>query len=169
MAVAFAVAPPAGQNFGAHRLDRVRKTFRAAAIIGSSIMMLLPLLCQWKPEWLMHAFTSDPAVVAIGSVYLLISSWNFVAQCITFSCSGMFQAFGRTLPSLYASAARLVVFAAPVLWLSTQAGFQLGDAWHLVLVTVTMQMCISVWLLRRALVREQAVLAETAGHRWVHA
>ena len=41
MAVAFAVAPLAGQNFGAHQLDRVRDTFRAAAIIGSSIMQEL--------------------------------------------------------------------------------------------------------------------------------
>jgi putative MATE family efflux protein len=168
MAVAFAVAPLAGQNFGAQRLDRVRETFRAAAIIGSSIMMALTLLCQWKPEWLMHAFTSDPAVVAIGSGYLLISSWNFVAQCIIFSCSGMFQAFGRTLPSLYASAARLVVFAVPVLWLSTRAGFELDDVWRLVLTTVTLQMCVSVWLLKRALVREQAVLG-VARRRWVHA
>lgn len=168
MAVAFAVAPLAGQNFGAHQLDRVRDTFRAAAIIGSTIMMSLTLLCQWKPEWLMHAFTSDPVVVAIGSGYLLISSWNFVAQCIIFSCSGMFQAFGRTLPSLYASAVRLVVFAVPVLWLSTRTGFQLDDVWHLVLLTVTTQMCVSVWLLKRALLREQAVLARTP-HRWVHA
>ena len=167
MAVAFAVAPLAGQNFGARRLDRVRDTFRAAAIIGSSVMMALTLLCQWKPQWLMHAFTSDPVVVAIGSGYLLISSWNFVAQCIIFSCSGMFQAFGRTLPSLYASAVRLVVFAVPVLWLSTRSGFELDDVWRLVLLTVTMQMCVSVWLLKRALLREQAVLAETP-RRWVH-
>jgi putative MATE family efflux protein len=169
MAVAFSVAPLAGQNFGARRLDRVRETFRAAAIIGSSIMIALTLLCQWKPEWLMHAFTSDPAVVAIGSGYLLISSWNFVAQCIIFSCSGMFQAFGRTLPSLYASTARLVVFAIPVLWLSRRAGFELDDVWHLVLTTVTAQMCISVFLLKRALQREQSMLVPSRGHRWVRA
>jgi putative MATE family efflux protein len=168
MAVAFAVAPLAGQNFGAQRLDRVRETFRAAAIIGSTIMMALTLVCQWKPEWLMHAFTSDPAVIAIGSGYLLITSWNFVAQCIIFSCSGMFQAFGRTLPSLYASAARLITFAVPVLWLSTRAHFELDDVWLLVLTTVTAQMCFSVLLLKRELIREQAVLA-VAGRRWAHA
>ena len=34
MAVAFAVAPVAGQNFGAHQYARVRETFRTAAILS---------------------------------------------------------------------------------------------------------------------------------------
>ena len=34
LAVAFAAAPVAGQNFGAGQADRVKETFRAAAWIG---------------------------------------------------------------------------------------------------------------------------------------
>src|SRR5205814_6400906 len=45
MAVAFATGPIAGQNFGARHAERVRDTFRHAAIMGAVIMLTLTLLC----------------------------------------------------------------------------------------------------------------------------
>jgi putative MATE family efflux protein len=156
MAVAFAVAPLAGQNVGAGRPERVRATFRHAALVGSAIMLLLTLFCQWRPELLVHVFTSDPPVIAVGADYLRIISWNFVAQGIIFSCSGMFQALGNTLPALYSSASRLFTFALPAFWMSTRPGFDLRHVWYLSVATVTLQMCFSLWLLRRELRRHQA-------------
>ena len=50
MAVAFAVSPIAGQNFGAKQPDRVRKTFWSALKIGTVIMLALTALCQWNPR-----------------------------------------------------------------------------------------------------------------------
>ncbi len=162
MAVAFAVAPLAGQNFGAGHLPRVRETFRSAAILGSAIMVLLTLLCQWKPEWLVHGFTSDAAVIAVGADYLRIISWNFVAQGLIFSCSGMFQALGNTMPPLYSSATRLVTFALPAYVLSTRPGFELKQVWYLSVATVTCQALLSLWLLRHELRKRDALKLATA-------
>ncbi|HEY6985248.1 MAG TPA: MATE family efflux transporter, partial [Rhodanobacteraceae bacterium] len=77
MAVAFATAPIAGQNVGGGHHDRVRETFRSSIIVGSSIMLLLTLICQWRPEWFVHFFTNDPAVLAVAGTFLHIISWNF--------------------------------------------------------------------------------------------
>ena len=66
MAVAFAVTPVAGQNFGAGRLERVRETFRRGAMLSSALMLLITLVCQWRPEWFIYAFTRAPEVVAVG-------------------------------------------------------------------------------------------------------
>jgi len=162
MAVAFAVAPLAGQNAGAGLLARVRTTFRHAALLGSVLMLLLTLFCQWRPELLVHFFTSDPPVIAVGADYLRIISWNFVAQGIIFSCSGMFQALGNTLPSLYSSASRLLTFALPAFWMSTRPGFDLRHVWYLSVATVTLQMCMSLWLLRREMRRREAIAAAPA-------
>ena len=159
MAVAFAVAPLAGQNAGAGLLARVRTTFSHAAMLGSVLMLLLTLFCQWRPELLVHFFTSDPPVIAVGADYLRIISWNFVAQGIIFSCSGMFQALGNTLPSLYSSASRLLTFALPAFWMSTQPGFDLRHVWYLSVATVTLQMFMSLWLLRREVRRREAIAA----------
>ncbi|MBC7989282.1 MAG: MATE family efflux transporter [Luteimonas sp.] len=161
MAVAFATAPVAGQNFGAGLHARVRETFVAAAWIGSVPMLVLTLLCQWRPEWLIHGFTRDPAVVAVGADYLRIIAWNFVASGLIFTASGMFQAVGNTLPALLSSATRLLTFAVPALWLSQRGGFTLRDLWHLSVATVTLQMIISLVMLRLELRRPRPMVAAT--------
>ena len=151
MAVAFAAAPLAGQNVGARANDRVRETFRSAALIGSAIMLGLTLVCQVRPGLFLRPFTSEAAVVAVGSEFLRVISWNFVASGLIFTCSGMFQALGNTLPSLASSASRLVLFAAPAVWLSLRPGFTLRQLWVLSVATVTVQAVLSLWLLQREL------------------
>jgi putative MATE family efflux protein len=148
MAIAFATSPVAGQNFGAGMFDRVRATFRAAAGIGSVIMLALTLLCQVKPEWFVSGFTQDPAVIAIAAEFLRYISWNFVASGLVFTCSGMFQAIGNTVPSLISSGSRLLTFVLPAIWLSRQPGFELRQVWLLSMASVALQAVFSLWLLR---------------------
>jgi hypothetical protein len=66
LALSFAVPAVAGQNVGAKRPDRVRETFRSAAIMSTVLMMALTLLCQLRPAWLVQGFTDDPAVVEVA-------------------------------------------------------------------------------------------------------
>ncbi len=156
MAVSFSAAPLAGQNVGAGHLDRVRDTFKWAAIIGCGPMALLTLLCQLAPALPLSVFTQEAAVVAVGTDFLRIISWNFVATGLIFTCSGMFQALGNTVPSLISSATRLLTFAIPALSLASRPGFHLGQVWRLSVITVTLQACMSVFMLRRILQRPLA-------------
>jgi len=149
IAIAFAASPVAGQNVGAGLFDRVRATFRAATIIGSVLMIVLTLICQIKPEWFVRGFTHDEAVVAVAAEFLRYISWNFVASCIVFTCSGMFQALGNTVPALMSSASRFFTFALPAVWLSRQPGFQLHHVWLVSMASVALQAVFSLWLLRR--------------------
>ena len=153
MAIAFATSPVAAQNMGAGLFDRVRGTFRAAVGIGSVLMLALTLLCQIKPEWFMRWFTQDPAVIAVAAEFLGYISWNFVAQGIVFTCSGMFQALGNTVPSLLSSGSRLLTFILPAIWVSRQPGFQLHQVWIVSMVSVGLQAVISLVLLRWQLQR----------------
>jgi putative MATE family efflux protein len=162
MALAFATSPVAGQNVGARLFDRVRATFRSSVAIGSTIMVTLTLLCQVKPEWFARGFTSDPAVIAVAAEFLRYISWNFVAQGIVFTCSGMFQALGNTVPSLMSSGSRLLTFALPVAWWSQQPGFELHDVWMVSIASVTLQALFSLWLLRGQLQRRTQALPAAA-------
>ena len=123
MALAFGAAPLAGQNFGARRYERVRATFRHAAVVSSVLMLALTLICQAAPHLFIRAFSKQPEVVSVGAEYLRIISWNFVATGLIFTCSGLFQALGNTWPSLLSSASRLLTFVVPAVWLSTQPDF----------------------------------------------
>ncbi len=151
MAVAFAAAPVAGQNFGAGLADRVRCTFRDAALICSALMLLATLFIQWRPEMLLAPFTSDAQALAVATDYLRIASWNFVASGVVFTCSSMFQGLGDTRPSLIASASRLVTFAVPAIWLQTQPGVTLHTFWILSVTSVYLQMLLALALLRHQL------------------
>ena len=147
MAIAFAATPVAGQNFGAGRFDRVRETFRSAAILSSTLMLLITLICQWRPEWFIYVFTRAPEVVAVGGPYLRIISWNFLATGLIFTCSGLFQALGNTWPSLLSSASRLLTFVVPAVLLSHEPHFALTQVWYLSVATVTLQALTSLMLL----------------------
>jgi MATE family, multidrug efflux pump len=149
MAVAFAAAPIAGQNFGARRPERVRETFKWTVTYSVVIMLLLTVLCQFESDFFVHIFTTEAAVVAVGVQLLVISSWNFAANGVIFSCSSMFQALGNTWPSIGSSAVRLIVFIGPVLWLSTRPGFQLVHVWYLSVMSMFLQAVVSILLLRR--------------------
>ncbi len=151
MAVAFATAPLAGQNIGAGDWPRARKSFYTAAWAGSGIMAVLTLLCQLQPAWLIHAFTNDANVIAVAAVFLQTISWNFVASGLIFTCSGMFQALGSTVPALLSSASRLITFVIPALWLAQQTNFQLQQLWQLSVFSVALQAALSIWLISRRL------------------
>jgi Na+-driven multidrug efflux pump len=128
-------------------------------------MLALTLLCQLAPGPLMHLFTADPAVVAVGADYLRVVSWNFLATGIVFVSSSMFQAMGNTLPPLGASALRMALFAGLAGAVSRQLDFELRDVWYISVATVMAQLVITVWLLRREFARKLGPLLADAGDR----
>ncbi len=149
MAMAFAAAPIAGQNFGAGLHDRTRKTFTTAASMGVGLMLMLMVLIQLQAERMVGFFTDDPAVISVATGFLHIISFNFVATGVIFTCSSMFQALGNTVPSVISSATRILTFAIPAMWLSTRPGFQIRHIWMLSVATVAVQLMVSLLLLRR--------------------
>jgi putative MATE family efflux protein len=149
MAVAFAAAPIAGQNFGARKPERVRETFNWTVGMSIGIMLVLTIFCQFGSHLLMHIFTYDEEVVAVGATMLMITSWNFAANGIIFSCSSMFQGLGNTWPTIGSSIIRVFVFIGPALWLSQQPHFDLVHVWYLSVCSMFLQAVVSFALLRR--------------------
>jgi len=153
VALGFSVAPVAGQNFGARSRERVVDTFRKAAYMVSAVMALLIIVCLTAPHALIGVFSKDPAVLAVGTEYLRILSWNFVASGLIFVASSMFQAMGNTVPSLVASGVRILLVAVPAILLSRTAAFQLNWIWYLSVGAVFIQLALSMLLLRREFTR----------------
>jgi putative MATE family efflux protein len=149
VALGFAVAPVAGQNFGARLGDRVKAVFKTASVMAGTTMFVMALICNVAPAALVGLFSDDRAVIAVGDEYLRIISWNFIASGLIFVASSMFQAMGNTIPSLVASFSRLAIIAIPVLWLSRLPGFELRWIWYLSVVAILIQLTIVLLLLRR--------------------
>jgi len=149
VALGFSVAPVAGQNFGARLADRVRETWRAAVVLAIAAMAVFALLCRLFGPFLIRIFSSDPAVIAVGDEYLRIIAWTFVGSGIVFVNSSTFQAMGNTLPSLGSSILRILIVVIPGIVMSKQAGFRLDWIWYLSLVSIAVQVVVSLLLLRR--------------------
>jgi putative MATE family efflux protein len=151
VALGFAVAPVAGQNFAAGKGDRVRAAFKTAALLAGGVMFLMMIGIYLSAAPLMGIFTNDREVTRVGVEYLRIVVLNFVASGVTFVSSSMFQALGNTLPSLATSTVRLVVSIVPAILLARLAGFQLTWIWYLSAAAVLLQMVANLLLLRREL------------------
>lgn len=151
MALSFAVPAVAGQNVGAQRDDRVRETFRSAALMSTGLMIVLTMLCRLRPAWLVRGFADDPAVIDVAASFLRVISLNFVAQGLIFACSGMFQALGNTLPALASSAGRLLTFVVPAVWLTQWPDLRIEHVWYLSVASVALQTATSLLLLRQAM------------------
>jgi putative MATE family efflux protein len=149
MAVSFAAAPIVGQNFAAGKFARVRETFALATLIGACIMVVLTLFCQWGSVLVIRGFTKDPTAIAVGSQYLQVISWNFLASGFVFTCSAVFQGLGNTVPAVLSSASRVFTFVVPVLWMSAQPHFEMIHVWYLSVASVAFQAVFSLWLVRR--------------------
>ena len=156
VALSFAVAAVAGQNYGAGHHQRVRQSFAESARLNIGFMLLFTLVCHLAPAVMVGWFSSEPTVVAVGAEYLRYISWNYVASGLIMVAAGLFQGLGNTLPSLLASASRLLSFVLPVLWLAGQEGFQLHQVWIASAISVALQMVLSLALLRREFRRKLA-------------
>ncbi len=154
VALGFSVAPVAGQNFGAHLGDRVRRTFAVAAWMAAGFMIVWAVACFFYAPAMFRVFTHDPAVIAIGSEYLRIIAFTFVGSGLIFVSSSMFQALGNTLPPLAASFARIVLVAVPAIAMARMPGFELRWIWYLTSATILVQLGAVLWLLQREFQRK---------------
>ena len=154
VAIAFATAPVAGQNFGARLGQRVRSAFYSAAGITAAVMLVMTVLCHIAPDAMVRVFNGEAEVVRYGAEYLRIISWTFVASGVVFVSSSVFQGMGNTLPPLMSSVLRLALFAVPAYALARHPEFEMRHIWYAALCATGIQTCLSLWLLRREFARK---------------
>ena len=154
MAISFAVAPVAGQNFGAGLPDRVRRTVRDAALMSSALMACLTVLCLWEARLLVAPFAPDPAVAKAAATYLGIVSLNFVATGLIFTASGTFQALGDTRPALVGGVLRLIVFSSAAFWISAQPWARLEHLWWASAASALLHAVVALLFLRDQMKRK---------------
>jgi putative MATE family efflux protein len=163
MAVAFAIGPIVGQNFGAGKMDRVREACKMGIILNAAVMLMVTILVQINPQLLMLGFTDEKAVLEVGGDFLSIISLNFMAQGVVFSCSGIFQGLGNTRPALLSSTIRLLIFIPVAFYISHRAGFQLHQLWYVSMLAVIIQAVVSFLLVQREIkLKSHAHRAATA-------
>jgi Na+-driven multidrug efflux pump len=153
VALSFALAAVVGQNYGAGQSARVREAFLEGVKLNVGFMLVFTVISQLCGGWLVARFSSETAVVSVGAEYLHLVAFNYVSSGLIMVAAGVFQGLGNTLPSLLASASRLITFFVPVFWLARQPHFSLQQVWLTSMASVNLQMVLVMLLLRRELGR----------------
>ncbi len=122
------MVPIIAYNYGAARLDRVKKTIRLTMVTAITIMLAGFLAFQLMPGTLLGMFDASADMLSIGIPALRIISISFLMAgfCII-SCS-VFQAIGNPIHAMVASIIRQLGALLPAAWLLAQSG-QLNLVW----------------------------------------
>ncbi len=112
-----AITTYVGQNVGAGRWDRVKAGVKATLqlSIGISTVVCILLLVLVTP--LMRLFTTEPAVIAAGRVYLVTVVPFYLLLAITFVLNGAMRGAGSTLVPLIVTLTSLWVVRVPSAYL----------------------------------------------------
>ena len=109
----FAVLTLVGQNNGARRLDRVRKSWMTTMKYGLAMMLAGGAVLYFTRAPLMRAFTEDAEVIQRGVDYLGIATITLCAYVILFQTVFMLQGLKKPMYGLWIGIYRQIV--APVI------------------------------------------------------
>lgn len=120
MATSMALTPFIGQNWGAHRVDRVAEALcwaeRVVVVWGAAMWVLMLVIRQE----LAGVFTADPEVADLASEYLFYIPLAYGATGIVAVVSSTFNAIDRAVRSTIISALRGLGLALPFAWVGGQ-------------------------------------------------
>ena len=142
------MVPIIAYNFGAARMDRVRRTIKLTICTSVTIMTVGLLLFQLFPARLLGIFDPSEEMLAIGVTALRIISIHFPVAGFCIIAGSVFQAIGNPVYSLINSVCRQLVVLLPTAWLLAQTG-RLELVWLSFLVAEVASLILSLIFLRR--------------------
>jgi len=109
-----------GQNLGANKPERVKQGFKATFMMSGALALLTSLVVIIFRQPLMHLFTEDTAVIAIGADYLVIVSSFYIFFSTMFVIGGVMRGAGDTLIPMFITLFALWVIRIPAAWIMSR-------------------------------------------------
>lgn len=113
MALATAIGPVVGQNFGANLKPRVSQALRVAISVVVAYGFVLATLLFFGGGWLATLFTETPLINELIAIYMLILPASLIAYGIMIVLTGALNAVGRPIPGLIAAIIRIGIVTIP--------------------------------------------------------
>mgnify|MGYP000896791124 CR=1 FL=1 len=129
MSFAAAIAPFVGQNVGANQMQRVKKGYRSALVMTSSISIFISILFLLIPRTLIQVFTMDEQVILIGIEYMHIVAPFYIIFSSMFIVTGTLRGAGATIIPMFITLIALWVVRIPVSWILAENIGRVGIWW----------------------------------------
>ena len=155
------MVPIVSYNYGAARLDRVKRTVKLAIIAAVCIMAVGFVVFQAIPGTLLSFFSASDEMLQIGNVALRIISFSFLLAGFCVITGSVCQAIGNPIHSLIVSVARQLVVLLPVAWLLSLTG-RLELVWVAFPVAELISLTLSIIFLRKTMQAVEARIGNKA-------
>ena len=116
------MVPILAYNYGALRMDRIKKTIKLAMLYAVAMMIIGFAVFQLFPDALLGFFDASEAMMEIGRPALRTLSFSFLTAGLSVVSSSVYQAFGKSLYSFIVSFARQLVILIPIAYLMSLTG-----------------------------------------------
>jgi putative MATE family efflux protein len=115
--IAQGAQPISSYNYGAKKIDRVKKTVRLLLITCLTYSMALWALVMIGPEWFVAIFTSDASLIEFAAPMLRIYLGGLGLFGIQIACQMTFVSIGNALCSIIVAVVRKFVLLLPLIYL----------------------------------------------------
>jgi len=146
---AIAAATMVGQSIGAGKYTRAKLENWEANRMATIIMSAMGLVFFFFPYALLRAFTSDEAVIELGTVFLKIVALLQIPLAITMVLAGSLRGAGDTRFIMVATTIGMWAMRLPIAFV-TGVWFELGIfyVWSAMIADWTLRMALMLWRYR---------------------
>ena len=155
------IEPFVGQNWGAHRFDRVRLALRITNSFCMAWGVVTFAVLALFGGWLAGLIDDNPAVVAVAEAFFLVVPASIGFMGVMQVANSCFNARGKPLPAFVISVSRAFVFYVPLAILGNWLWGYLGIFMATALANVLMGAAAWHWG-RRSVRRDSAALLTEA-------
>lgn len=148
--------PILAYNYGAGKKKRIEASLRFALVLAVGIMTTGTVIFEIFPRNLLAMFNASENMMEIGVPALRIICLCFPSAAFGIVMSSIFQAFAKSIYSLWVSLTRQLVVLIPAAWLLSRLGV-LNYVWWAFPIAEGVSLVLSVIFFRK-------VYAETVGN-----
>ena len=144
------MVPIISYNYGAARLDRVKRTVQLTAATATVIMCVGCAAFNLIPGVLLGFFSPSAEMLSIGTVALRVISFSFLLAGFDIIAGSVCQAIGNPVYTLICSVCRQLVALLPAAWLLARTGI-LDLVWLCYPISEVVSLILSILFLRRTM------------------
>ena len=114
------IGPFVGQNFSANKEARILQALRLSTWFCIVSGLLIAAALALASEFLPMLFSSNPEVIQVASVYLLIAPLSYGAYGMVMVMNASFNGLGYPMPGVVISVCRIAVLYIPIALVAMQ-------------------------------------------------
>lgn len=147
------IVPVISYNYASGRIDRCKKTLSTSLVGGMGLMFIGTLVFNLIPGQMLRVFTSDPQVIAIGTVGFHFVGISFIPMVTSLIFPVFFQAVGAAVKSSLLTVVRTMILFVPLGYLFSRLG--LNYFWFTFPVTEVLTTLVGVFFYRRFMAQQK--------------